>query len=136
MRIVLFTICAIALMGCPAQTPQGRRANAFKKTIRTIETSVNKAGKAAENIDQYETVVRYNPAQCKCPPFEVYAYGRWMRVVFTGDEDALNGLAEFQTREKQNPSLRTFPVRGKFSGDTERGANNVAYPSFVLELEP
>ncbi len=38
--------------------------------------------------------VRYNPAPCECPPYEVFAYGGWTRTFVepaTAELDALRG---------------------------------------------
>ena len=131
MRLV-FALLVVGLCGCPARTEVAKTQSAFSRTKKEIRDGVGRAYVATEDVDQYKTVVRYNPARCACPPFEIFAYGRWVRVIFDGDERAMNGLAEYQTREKRTPSLSTYTVRGRFASKMTPGENNVLYRTFLL----
>lgn len=128
-RIAILTFLFLA--ACP-RSESARQDSAFQKTITNVADSVELASTEADALEDYDVVARYNPAQCKCPPFEVFAYGRWMRTMFDGNPDTLNGLAAFQAREKRTPSLQTFSVRGRFSDELLTAENQVRYPVFFL----
>lgn len=84
----------------------------------------------ARNASSRNTVtipIRYNPAECECPGWEVRAFGRWIRV-FLEPTDAPQLAA---LRESRDP-LATAEVTGRFAESSRLSERNVRYPVFAI----
>jgi hypothetical protein len=108
-------IVLVVIGGCrsngltPIQNATGRVADGIEHAV----SGANDSGPA--NLE-----VRYNPANCGCPPHEVFAYGRWMRVFV---EPTSAAIAELR---KAGP-LATVKVNGRFEGKPRAADNGVSY---------
>lgn len=75
--------------------------------------------------------VRYNPARCDVPSFEVFTHERWTRVFFDGSQEITTTLQEFESGSSVLSDSSYLEVSGKFSGRrrTDAGAR---YPVFTI----
>ena len=91
----------------------------------TISESVAVGSRNASNRPNVTLPVRYNPADCECPGWEVRAFGRWIRVFLDSDDTAhLTAL-----RHNDDP-LATANITGRFSETPRLSERNVRYPVF------
>lgn len=94
-----------------------------------VENGVVAAAEASEDIGVVETKIRYNPARCECPDYEVFLYGGWKRVFLTGP---LNTVSELQNR-MTSKSLEIARVSGRLTDATRLSRENVRFEVFELE---
>lgn len=94
-----------------------------------VENGVMAAAEASEETGVLETHIRYNPARCECPDYEVFLYGGWKRVFLTGP---LNTVSELQNRMTSR-SLEIARVSGRLTDTTRLSRENVRFEVFELE---
>ena len=71
---------------------------------------------AKENSDFTNGRVRYNPAKCDCPEYELLLSERWLRVeIINDDQDDPVAAALFLESARTGSGL-TMTVRGKIAG--------------------
>ncbi|MFT6396000.1 MAG: hypothetical protein ACJAYU_000742 [Bradymonadia bacterium] len=47
---------------------------------RRLERANGRAADAASDVTVFDGVVRFNPAACECPPYELAVGPRWVRI--------------------------------------------------------
>ena len=110
------------LTGCH---PASRR-DAFAAVERTIRTSVERGKEQSERQRSYRVPARYNPARCPCPDYEVFVYGRWVRVDLEGPPPVMSKLSTFEEAKRQR---RLLTVDGTLS---HQHASAKGYPVFQI----
>jgi len=87
------TICGAALLavavllfapGCGSRTtvpdPSVRTSPAHESAAARVARARVRAEQSAHDLEDIDTWMRFNPAPCLCPNWEVRLYGRWERV--------------------------------------------------------
>lgn len=115
MRLSLLLAAVCVLAGC--RTGKGDPVDVA--TIR-VEQALMKSVKTSTQSGPAELRVRYNPAPCDCPPYEVFAYGRWMRAFIDGDSPAVAAL-------QNADALATATLVGVLESQPRPGDNGVMY---------
>jgi hypothetical protein len=116
-------LLAALLVGCKSATPQPMTDRA----ATGVERSISRAHRAAGKVGPVELAVRFNPARCSCPDFEVYAYDGWVRAF-------IEHAPQVDTLRGGDP-LAQVSVVGQFEDDVRRAPNGVAYPVLVCSVE-
>lgn len=71
---------------------------------------------ADENKDFETGMIRYNPARCNCPDFELLSGKRWLRIHILNDrEDDPVAARLFSLSSATGPGWTTY-IRGKIKG--------------------
>ena len=55
-------------------------ASTMETAQRRVERSVSRAASSAQSADAFEAQLRFNPARCDCPAWELLVGDRWVRV--------------------------------------------------------
>ena len=89
-----------------------------KSQLDIARVQAQEAEKAAELLHSSSIFkIRYNPAPCRCTPYEVFAQNRWYRLRISGDTSLLKALEDrIGARAAQPPVVLT--VHGKVGGVT------------------
>jgi len=135
-RVPLLLVLA-ALAGCgtgPARVdPAADPAHAWALEVHARIAAVR---------NQPSFTLRYNPAACDCPPFEIQLEGVWHRVVFAGSSPDDEAIQALDTAVKDARSRRvnaTWQVQGSLD-DTlatcARGALVVALTPTAFGAAP
>jgi hypothetical protein len=70
-----------ALVLCSAlATVAGCGAAIVNPAQRRVERSVSRAASSAQSADAFDAQLRFNPARCDCPAWELLVGDRWVRV--------------------------------------------------------
>lgn len=77
--IFIFRLCAAAILAALLSACAGSPLSPAEMAARRVSKT------SAEWNDGVEGVIRYNPARCDCPQFELLAGGAWHRVEITND---------------------------------------------------
>lgn len=89
-----------------------------------------------EGFDAGPASLRYNPIDCDCPPFEVRAGERWVRVALPESEDpesASAALAGKAKEDRESDDLITYRVPLELDSSSARFCAN-GTPYFDVEL--
>ena len=88
------------------------------------------SSQAEELSDTQQIVLRYNPCQCACSPFEVQLGGRWVRAELDDLQDPESPAARLlvQAQMDHDSGLRSeYPTPGTVRLSEERCDGGVAY---------
>ncbi len=80
--------------------------------------------------------LRYNPADCECPPFEALAGERWIRVALPLDAEPGSASSQFLSRardDREDGNLATYRVLLELDSSTPGFCAN-GTPYFQVEL--
>lgn len=114
--LLLAGAMSCAVIGCrTTKTPPVDAAAA------RVDQALTRGTDEAGEVGPIELRVRHNPAPCECPPYEVYAYGRWMRAFIDGTSAAVSAL------QNADP-LATATVVGVVEPSPRAAENGVTYP--------
>ena len=119
------TLVASACAGNGAMTPL-QAAHAAGGSA--VAEGVVDGRRASANQPHFTVPVRYNPADCECPEWEVYAYGKWMRVYVQGRPEAVAALEGLRSSDP----LSLGTVNGRFDDRPLFSRRNVRYPVFLV----
>lgn len=111
----------------------GAEANpdaALDAAARRIDRAVSRAAGDAESADAFVGTLRYNPARCACPAWELRVGDAWVRA----DVRAAEPEAEPAWLVAPPAVLGTVEARLTITRDAAIGENGWAYP--VLEMAP
>ncbi|MSQ84695.1 MAG: hypothetical protein EXR77_17790 [Myxococcales bacterium] len=76
--------------------------------------------------------LRFNPAQCPCPPFEIRVGQRWWRVELSAnDNDALANWLEFLGQS----AAETLPIAVQIDGVLEREIVRTPAGAYALKVD-
>lgn len=129
---LIFALIGGLAVGCASQPEVAPEQRALAAVAEDFADGVEEAREQANERPSYIFDVRYNPAQCPCPDFEVRAFGTWERVFIDGDLDEVQRMARVA---ENSTSLQTFRLQGRISTTTRRTEARVEFPVFeVLEL--
>lgn len=119
-----FVAVAVLLAGCATNrlTPVDAARAAVGDTIADAE-------RRSSNQSEFTVLIRYNPADCECPDWEVYAWGRWVRAYVQGRPEALAPLESL--RNSQDPVARAS-ITGTLDERARLSRRNVRYPVFLV----
>lgn len=89
---------------------------------------------AAEvTAQQAALVVRYNPAQCACPPFELQVGPRWVRVELEGEKDPATPASALLARARTDLDQRRVP-HYSVKGELDPKPRKCAQGAYCLTL--
>lgn len=80
------------------------------------------AGVAEPVIAQTQFIVRFNPAPCDCPPYEIQIGEQWQRVFFEVED-----RAEIDALREADP-LATLLISARLTDRQRVAENGVRYP--------
>jgi hypothetical protein len=129
-RPLLFALVAAALVACaggPERVdPSADPAHAWAVAVRA---------RVAAARDQPSFTLRYNPAACDCPPFEVRLDGIWHRVLFAGagPEDAAMQALDAAVRDAR---ARRVNATWQIQGSLDDSLTTCARGTLVVALSP
>ncbi len=103
--------------------------SAIDRTARQLHESIRTGVRTTSRQGPFLLPVRYNPAECDCPEYEIYAYGRWVRVFVDSHGEARDALARLRDGE----ILATARLRGRISPELRTAESRVRYPVFLLD---
>jgi len=90
-----------------------------------------------ESVSESNTVVlRYNPCQCACPPFEVKMGPRWVRGTLDELDESDSSAASLLSRAKLDHTsalLNEYSVTGTVSVSEKRCDTDVVYVVVSVE---
>lgn len=117
MRLVvgLFAM-ALALAGC-----RNSRIAPMDLASERVATGVDRGADASNDGRVVALKVRYNPAPCECPAYEIFAYGHWLRAFIDIETSALDTLRTADT-------LAIATINGVIGEEGRVAPNGVEYP--------
>lgn len=133
MKRVPIILGLLASIGCASAPELPKDVRASRAATVRVQASVESADEEAGALDAYEISVRYNPARCDCPDFEVEVYGGWQRAYIVAPPRVETRLEEFR---KSSDSLRELALNGRLTTTTRRAETGVDFPVFEVEEGP
>ena len=129
LRQMLLLLIGSAVVSCASTTTETRvdEPLSYEEQIR------NAASVAA---DQPQVFVRYNPATCECPAFEVKMGSRWVRVALNDINEPDSEAFKLSFRAKQDMEANKVPhygVKGELGTSTRRCAQDTLYLDLSVE---
>lgn len=118
-------VLTAATIGCSAPTVP--EINEVAGAERRVHRSIVVAGDAADDAGPFLTLVRHNPADCECPPWEIAIGARWARVAAIVDPAA----GADATRWYADPE-GAFETSVSFERDEVSSATGWNYPTVRL----
>ncbi len=89
---------------------------------RRLARSNSRAADAASDITVFEGIVRYNPADCECPPYELAIGQRWVRIDVTTTREP-----EPRVRDWLSEPTGELQTRIEVTRDGSRAENGWGY---------
>lgn len=130
MNARFFILAWLALSGCASAPAPPPAVLAGEAAETRIERSIELADEDVNGLEAYDVPIRYNPARCDCPDFEVEVFGRWQRAYIVAPVQTRTRLDDFAESEQ---SLAELTVRGRMTTTTRRAESRVSYPVFEVE---
>lgn len=130
-RLLLVAGLALSLLACG--TTQVEKPKPPEKP-KTVEEEISRAAEVA--TAQERLVVRYNPARCQCPAFEVQLGPHWVRLEVSGADDKEGPAAVLLGRAKADLGAGRIPhyrFKGELSSSPKRCAQGAYYLSASVE---
>ena len=131
MRVWVTLLLGMMLVGCSGAPDKSPLQESLDLTRSRVDSGFENANDAAEGLDAYTVQLRYNPARCDCPDYEVEVYGRWVRAFVTGPPTLLNNLERFAEDVAQGQRRSDLEVKGRMAGE-RKAATRVVFPEFEL----
>ena len=99
-------------------------------------TRPSSAAMLQEKLNALEEVrsseLRYNPAPCDCPPWELAIPDGWLRVALRGDAETLETLQEQAWTDHGSELLVTYAAEGSLSPRVLRCTPSTLCSEFTL----
>jgi hypothetical protein len=109
--------CGAAVVSAPASVEAAQRR---------VDRSVSRATSSAESADAFDALLRYNPARCDCPAWELLVGEDWVRVLVRYDDGA--------TWSSEEPTpMGTVPLRIRTTREVMPSSTGWRYPVVVYE---
>ena len=109
----MWTALCLATLACATTKPQ----QVVEQSPGVLEVLKDQASLASDNV---QLILRYNPCQCACPPFEVQLGGRWVRAELEDLDDPQSAAVRLIGR------ARTDHNSGLFSEYSTPGSVKIA----------
>ena len=130
--LVMLSWVVVLGLGCASTPDKAPAVISFEKSRSGVWSSHESALETAEAANAYDVKLRYNPARCDCPKYEIEVYGRWVRVYLIGPTPQLAAVDRFAAEvEKTNRGPETG-ARGRLTSGERKSSRRVAYPVFEL----
>lgn len=123
MRVVRGVLVVLSMSGCAATAPQ-QHPNPVR---RSFEQSV--AAARGQPL-----VLRWNPAPCPCPPFELLVGGRWLRAELVGGGIDSEAFAAWVRSLAWTP-IEALPVTVDVDGRVENELVRTAQGGYAVRIE-
>jgi hypothetical protein len=122
MRGVIPLLLWLAVVGCGGARPEPQAApNPLRREIELTVAAID----ASQPL-----LLRFNPAACDCPAFEVKVGERWLRAELQGG-DAVHGWIAWIARSPSD----TLPLRCTVRGRVEREVLRTLQGVYALRIE-
>lgn len=125
-RLACLVVACSVLGACAGKSARTPTEWAITRSNRHVHDSIRAGVRTTSAEGPFEVPVRHNPADCACPPYEVFAYGRWIRAFIDADPRT----RELLERLRDGDSLATVRLRGDLAADLRASESRVRYPVF------
>lgn len=89
----------LSIGACSApQSEVPAAAQATDAARSRVHRQVDRADDAQRSTPELVTMIRWNPADCDCPPWEAHLFGRWERLTLLPARDAGSYVGELLSR--------------------------------------
>ncbi len=134
-RFIAIIALGVGLQICAWGCASGEAVSPIERAVDVsqgkIEGGLAKGKQNADVVRGVFLTVRYNPAGCDVPAFEVFTHERWTRVYFDGDAEIMVALQDFENGSRILSDTSYLEVSGKISGRRRNDAG-VRYPIFDI----
>lgn len=128
---VLVVALSAGIWGCLSS------GDPFQRALQRTDNAVESAVDALDDLDQVVLLARFNPCKCPAPDFEVRIFGRWERVLVTGEEELLEELDLLARTLDEDPGLGVFRLQGQFDGTDTFEDTGIEYELFrMVRIQP
>ncbi len=122
----IFALLALMISACASS------GDPFQQALEDSQGALSSAVEAVDDLDEVVLEARYNPCQCPAPDFEVRTYGRWKRVIVTGDVQVLEAMHIEAQRLEEEGTLGHLSLEGHFDGTGVFEESGVEYEIFLI----
>jgi hypothetical protein len=102
--------------------------DALSESRARVATGIESGLELSEDTDSYFVRVRFNPAACDCPDFELHVFDHWERFYVQGPDAVLQQL-ERLAGEGSDPT-RFLTLKGAIGSGSETASTGVEYRVF------
>ena len=123
----------LLIVGCSTTKPAVVPVVAVSEEPNLLELLTGQVESVSESK---EVVLRYNPCQCACPPFEVKMGSRWVRGTLDDLDEPDSSAASLLARAKLDHTSALFheyPVTGTVVVSDKRCDTDVVYVLVSVE---
>ena len=130
LRILASTALMVGCSSTPEIPPDELALGASQDVI---QSGLIAGDEESNQQDLYTVTARYNPSRCDCPPFEIFAYGRWLRVYFEGSIRETRVIEDFARKSQEGSAGKYLRLRGRLTQESQRSKRNTIHPVFELQ---
>lgn len=130
-RFVFLFLVLSTGVGCAMGSDPSERA--LRRSLEATSTAVDRGVRAAEAMEDVPLVGRFNPCRCPAPDFEIYARGRWQRIIVDGDEAIIDDLIEQARAAEEQGRLASLRLWGRLDGSADYAETAIEYPRFRVD---
>ena len=101
---------------------------ALDRSRELVARSTERAFEISDSRDTYTVSVRFNPARCQSPSFEMFAHGQWTRVhLEPTDSNVEEELEAFRRRASASRGFERVEITGRPDG-RRRTESGLSFP--------
>lgn len=105
---------------------------ALERSRDLVAQSTERAFETSDSRKSYTVPVRFNPARCQSPPFEIFAHGQWTRVHLEPTASDVEGEIEaFRRRASESRRFARVEVTGHLDG-RRQAESGLSFPIFSV----
>lgn len=93
------------------------RADVIEIAERRLARSNSRAADAASDVTVFDGSIRFNPANCECPPYELAVGQRWVRVDIEPAREPLESVVDWLAAPEGVLETRIELTRGEARAD-------------------
>lgn len=127
----LAAFCSVASQACGGTqaVPDPPEVAATRAAQARVARSVGRAANTQASQLPFQTWIRFNPAPCDCPRWELQIYGNWERMEPAAARDADASVSEVLAYEGFTPGALLW-ADVLLAGDTVADAQGWVYPVY------
>jgi tRNA1Val (adenine37-N6)-methyltransferase len=109
--------------------------NAIEQSAELLQQAVHRGHEVCAELDAVRFSLRYNPAECDCPAWEIVYHGRWTRVYLqsgTETDRLLNNLAEQARLDHESSLYEVYETVGHLGPELTTAQSGMRYRTFWI----
>ncbi len=131
-------LALLATSGCGGpeirnRVPLSPAESALSTAQLEVASALEAAALAEEDVERVSFAVRYNPARCDCPQWEVMFRGRWTRAGLESEEEStLESLLSRGVADEEGGLFPTYSIVGTLAPTSILAETGMRYRVLIV----